>query len=465
MAALSRQRLTVWAGGAPMRIDASSVAEVIRLPPMTRAPHGPSCLMGVAHHRGRVLPIISTCDLLGRKGQAPERVVVLRGGAAVGLAVEKVGALEILDATSAQVDGDRILEDPGGGGRIDLDAALLARFASSERAGVAKTRAATASNGRPEHEQSSTRAFLSFLVSDQIYGLPLEAVREVVDTRKERLNAKALSQGAIERRGALLSLISASALLGLPATAGEKRLVIVDAGARDLGLVVDRIDAVIRLADDRIVQAPSLFNRGDADALIGSVLRMPDGKGVVSVLSPERLMAHGDALAGNGLRGAPASSPTSVAPPKRFLVVGLGGALYGLPLEVVSQVIRRPAAMARPPKAPSNLKGVIRLRGEVLPVIDAGDRLAAGDSSETARVVVMSLGRSSTGLLADRIDGIIGVRPRDLSPAVADGRIEPLLQGVCEREGKTISLIDPPALLRSIERDLARETARGFAAP
>ncbi|MDR6625555.1 chemotaxis protein CheW [Caulobacter segnis] len=463
MAAPSRQGLTVWAGGAQMRIDAATVAEVIRLPAMTRAPHAPPCLMSVAHYRGGVLPIISASDLLGRKGRPSERVVVLRGAAAVGLAVEEVGALEVLDEARRQDDGRRILEDEGGG-RIDLDEVLLERFVSTARARGQNT-GQNASTGWVGQEQSLTRAFLGFRVSGQAFCLPLQAVKEVANVQKEGLTAQALQRDAIERRGEILPLISASALLGLLATTGEKRLVIVGTGGRDFGLVVDRIDAVIRLAEDRIVEAPSLFNRGDAEALIGAVLRMPDGKGVVSVLSLERLVAHVDALATASLPPASSTSATSAASPRRFLVLALGEALYGLPMEAVRQVIRRPARMARPPKAPSNLKGVIRLRGDLLPVINVGGSLAAGGASGASRVVVMSSGQSSTGLLADRIEGVIDVRSRDISPPGADRRIEPLLEGVCEHEGRAISLIDPPALLRSIERDLAREMARGFAAP
>lgn len=464
MAEPARRTLTVWAGGAQMRIDASIVAEVIRQPAMTRAPHGPKCLMGVAHHRGSVLPIISASDLLRREGRASERVVVLRGGAAVGLAVEKVGALEILDEAHPQDDGRRIL-DLGGVGRIDLDEVLLERFVSTAHVGGQNTARQNASAGWADQEQSPTRAFLGFRVSGQMFCLPLEAIKEVADTQREGLNAQALQRHVIERRGEILPLISAKALLGLSEAVAGKQLIILGAGARDVGLVVDRIDAVIRLAEERITQPPSLFNRGDAEALIEAVLRMSDGRGVAPVLSPERLVAHGAALAGTSRHKASATSSTAAQSPRRFLVLALGDALYGLPMEAVGQVIRKPARMARPPKAPPNLKGLIRLRGDLIPVIDVGDRLGAGEACETSRVVVMSAGRSSAGLLVDRIEGTIDVRSRIVSAPGGDKRIEPLLEGVCERDGRTISLIDPSALLRSVEQDLAREMARGFAAP
>ena len=38
-------------------LPAEEVAEVIRIPPVARLPHGPKCLLGVANLRGAVLPV------------------------------------------------------------------------------------------------------------------------------------------------------------------------------------------------------------------------------------------------------------------------------------------------------------------------------------------------------------------------------------------------------------------------
>ena len=79
MQAAPTQHLTVRAGDARVSMAADSVAEVIRTPRITRLPNGPPGLLGVAHLRGVVLPVVSLGALLG-DGPISEatRVVVLR---------------------------------------------------------------------------------------------------------------------------------------------------------------------------------------------------------------------------------------------------------------------------------------------------------------------------------------------------------------------------------------------------
>ena len=109
-------------------LDASRVAEVVRRPPVTRVPHAPPSLAGVAALRGRVLPVISLAELLGGEGSgvagsggegsgltssgASGRLIVLGGGEPIGLAVDEVlglergaggGLVEMADGAAARV--------------------------------------------------------------------------------------------------------------------------------------------------------------------------------------------------------------------------------------------------------------------------------------------------------------------------------------------------------------------------
>lgn len=464
MAASARQRLTVRAGDATLWIDASSIVEVVRAPRLTRTPHGPPSLLGVAQHRGGVLPVISTSELLGVAGAGPERVVVLGRGAPIGLAVDAVGDLESAARILEPEGTRRVLENQDGTSRLDLDEAMLAQF---EPFSLTRRQAALRDADRlleATHARSAARSFLSFWVSGQIYAVPLEDVREVADAERV-LGSSGAARDSLEFRGSILPVIVLSARLGLAASAIEKRLIIVDAGARALAILVDQIGAVIRLDDARVGRAPSLFNRRDDQAVIASVLRMPDGRGVVSVLSVDRLIGDDctpstmDAEERNGSTSAGARS--SGFSSRRVLVVGSSGELRGLPMEIVREVIRRPARLARPPRSPSKLQGVINLRGRVIPVIS--DWRGLGVSGEPPYIVVVSISESWLGLLTDRVLGVVD-GPLDMSMLQrARNGADPLFQGAIEHEGMTVPLIDPDALKRSAETDLARHADRGKA--
>src|SRR4051812_15413411 len=76
-------------------LRADDVAEVIRVPAMTRVPQSPKALLGIANLRGAVLPIVSLRGLLGidEKIIATARAVVLDVGARVALVVDAVDSL------------------------------------------------------------------------------------------------------------------------------------------------------------------------------------------------------------------------------------------------------------------------------------------------------------------------------------------------------------------------------------
>ncbi|MGC1496004.1 MAG: chemotaxis protein CheW [Sulfitobacter sp.] len=70
------------------------------------------------------------------------------------------------------------------------------------------------------------------------------------------------------------------------------------------------------------------------------------------------------------------------------------------------------------PHAPHYMKGVINLRGTVLPVMDLGERLGLEPRTHSDRnvVIVVKHGKSMTGLLVDAVSDIIALTPEDLQP-------------------------------------------------
>lgn len=93
-----------------------------------------------------------------------------------------------------------------------------------------------------------------------------------------------------------------------------------------------------------------------------------------------------------------------------FLV---GDEEYGLDIRGVKEVIRA-TEITRLPRAPSFVKGVINLRGDVIPIVDLRERfgLGAGEATAATRVIVLL-----------NIDRILSARETEelvqLEPAVA----------------------------------------------
>jgi purine-binding chemotaxis protein CheW len=123
-----------------------------------------------------------------------------------------------------------------------------------------------------------------FRVEKERYGLPLAAVREVVVpperfTRVPR--APPAVRGVMNLRGRVVTVVELGALLGLPdGVTPSARVVLLDRGRRDLGLLVTEVEGVDSI--ERVLAAP-----GRAIPAVRGVARV---KGqAVTVLDPEGL--------------------------------------------------------------------------------------------------------------------------------------------------------------------------------
>ena len=111
---------------------------------------------------------------------------------------------------------------------------------------------------------------------------------------------------------------------------------------------------------------------------------------------------------------APATELTEV------VVVRLGGCRYALPMSAVAEV-GRPPGLTRVPGLPGWVAGVANWRGRVLAVLDLRPLLAADGSGldRRARLVVLSRGSVTVGLLTEGVEGTLSVDAEALEPALA----------------------------------------------
>jgi purine-binding chemotaxis protein CheW len=120
---------------------------------------------------------------------------------------------------------------------------------------------------------------------------------------------------------------------------------------------------------------------------------------------------------------APGGATRALAGGARCIAVEVRGALYGLPVEDVQEVMS-PRVLTRVFHAPAALSGVTSLRGEVLPVLDLALLLGvdgAGAPLEPCIIVARegSGQRRRAGLLADALAGLRDLPAAGLLPAPA----------------------------------------------
>jgi purine-binding chemotaxis protein CheW len=97
------------------------------------------------------------------------------------------------------------------------------------------------------------------------------------------------------------------------------------------------------------------------------------------------------------------------------------------------------------PQSPDFVRGVINLRGAVLPIVDLAARLGFESSETTARhvIIVAQIGPQLIGLLVDAVSDILTVTDDLIQPTpdVASDTAKTFVRGLMAIEGRMISLI------------------------
>jgi purine-binding chemotaxis protein CheW len=117
------------------------------------------------------------------------------------------------------------------------------------------------------------------------------------------------------------------------------------------------------------------------------------------------------------------SPPTAVAAkPGRYLTFKLGRESYGLPVLGVREIIRL-CPITPVPKMPSYIKGVINLRGKVIPILDlrAKFQLSSEGYGERACIIVVQLGTPPAtvtlmGAIVDAVEEVVQLSEAELEP-------------------------------------------------
>jgi purine-binding chemotaxis protein CheW len=107
------------------------------------------------------------------------------------------------------------------------------------------------------------------------------------------------------------------------------------------------------------------------------------------------------------------------------------------------------------PYSPSYVRGVINLRGAVLPILDLKARLGLGDSEPSARsvIIVVHIGTRLVGLLVDGVSEILGADRATVQPTpnVGCDTVSRFVRGIIAQEGRMISWIAIDDILPSEE--------------
>lgn len=124
-----------------------------------------------------------------------------------------------------------------------------------------------------------------------------------------------------------------------------------------------------------------------------------------------------------------------------LLTLQLAGTPYAIPVVRVREIVRM-RSVTPVPRVPSEILGVISLRGEIVQVVDMRRRLglAVSEPSRDSRIIiVLTEDNRLAGLLVDAVTSVLRIKESVMLPAPA-GETENIA-GLCPRGKEFVSLI------------------------
>ena len=130
----------------------------------------------------------------------------------------------------------------------------------------------------------------------------------------------------------------------------------------------------------------------------------------------------------------------------QYIVIRVGEEQYGIDIHYIDNIVRM-QHITRVPKVPAYLKGVINLRGEVIPVMSLRLKmgLAAEEVTKATRIIILKLEQEGNiGVMVDEVKEVVTLSSDQIekvSYESKDGR-QNFINGIGKHNGELISLLD-----------------------
>ena len=144
----------------------------------------------------------------------------------------------------------------------------------------------------------------------------------------------------------------------------------------------------------------------------------------------------------------------------KFLTFVLGEEIYGIEILKAREIIGL-MDITTVPQTPDYMKGVINLRGKVIPVIDLRMKFSMQEEEHTQEtcVIVVEVHNTSIGLIVDSVSEVSDIRDGEIenAPRFGQGIDTSFIMGIGKVKDKIIILLDIDTVLSSEELEIVGE--------
>ena len=131
---------------------------------------------------------------------------------------------------------------------------------------------------------------------------------------------------------------------------------------------------------------------------------------------------------------------------KQYIVVQIGNEKYGIDINFIDNIVRM-QKITRVPKAQSYFKGVINLRGEIVPVMSIRKKMGLAEDTITdkSRIIILKLeDKGSIGIIVDEVREVITLNMAEVEKTAAK---DSFINGIGKNGNELISLFEINAIV------------------
>jgi len=150
------------------------------------------------------------------------------------------------------------------------------------------------------------------------------------------------------------------------------------------------------------------------------------------------------------------------SPAAEYLAFTLGQEEYGIDIQKVAE-IRSYETPTRIANAPDFVKGVVNLRGIIVPIVDMRIKFNLGTPTydQFTVVIILNIGHRVVGMVVDRVSDVTMLTPEQIKPApeIGSSMNTDYITGLGTIEERMLILVDIDKLMSSDEMGLIEKTA------
>lgn len=147
----------------------------------------------------------------------------------------------------------------------------------------------------------------------------------------------------------------------------------------------------------------------------------------------------------------------------KFLTFSLGREEYGIEIKYVTEIIGGIQAITEIPELPQYIKGIINLRGKIIPIIDVRLRFKkqAQEYNDRTCTVVVDIKELSVGLIVDTVAEVLSIAEEEIvpPPQLSSDNQSNYIKGIGKVENSVKLLLDCDKLLNGDEVDTLSKIA------